>query len=891
MNNINFSNPWLLLIGLVILGCVFIPFFIAIKKDGFNFHNITSLIIHALVGIMITLTIADMTLEFNITETDVYVLADCSYSCNRNLNLIDDSINRLSKNLPNNSKLGVITYGKDYKVVTELGDKFKTVQNSGIDDSQTNVRDALEYTASCFSDSVVKRIVVITDGVESQNKSISGLIDEYESRGIHIDAMFLDNTLTEDADEFQVSNVKYNESTFIEKNEEAVVTIESNKAVDTVNIVLTENGIVPSDHAEYKMITSLSKGTNNFSFVLDTTTSGTNEYQVTVSEYKDSEHTTSTDTNPYNNTYTFSQNVSETINILFLSNDSTNGQVELNTFKNIYSDTERYNITSYVCDDENVPFLIDDLAKYDEIVLDSFNISADDFKNNAESFVNNLNTLVSEYGKSLITYGNTSAQNSTGEDCLKTLGDMLPVNYGSKNEAKTYTILLDISNSMNQISHLSIAKTAACKLLGTLSEKDYFTVITFYGNNQILCLGRATSKNIEDAKKKIEEVEAKQATNIEGALNYAYSLLDGTTYKVKQVMLISDGLTYSNSTTNTVEYYKKLFSDQVDKNVSTSCIYINENATQGVSVTYEKIIQGLNAAGGTVTKIVTEDEANGAAFDKVIDEATEIYKSGSFSVSTNLKKHESVEGLTISKTISSFYSSTSKSSADTVLSVSSKGVSYPLYATWSYGEGVVSTYTSLLKDYSTDVKSSDSVKFIKNVATTSTPKEKTTSAYSMDVELEGNQINVTVEAQTISSKVDVYLDIVGSNYTNRIKLNANDTNYTGSFEVDKAGSYKLTLTSQNKEYVKNFTISYFDEYDSFVSSDSSFLYNLITSDGTVSEDLNLTITNDGIDIVSYKYTFAPLFMILSCILMVVDVAIRKLKLQDIKSLFKKKKVN
>ena len=178
MNNINFSNPWLLLIGLVILGCVFIPFFIAIKKEGFNFHNITSLIIHALVGIMITLTIADMTLEFNITETDVYVLADCSYSCNRNLNLIDDSINRLSKNLPNNSKLGVITYGKDYKVVTELGDKFKTVQNSGIDDSQTNVRDALEYTASCFSDSVVKRIVVITDGVESQNKSISGLIDE-----------------------------------------------------------------------------------------------------------------------------------------------------------------------------------------------------------------------------------------------------------------------------------------------------------------------------------------------------------------------------------------------------------------------------------------------------------------------------------------------------------------------------------------------------------------------------------------------------------------------------------------------------------------------------------------------------------------------------------------
>ncbi len=889
MNNINFSNPYLLLIGLLLFCAIFITFFVLIKKEGFNFHNIVALVIHAVIAVLITLTVAGMYFEINITETDVYVLADCSYSSNRNLSTIDDSINRLYKNLPNNSKVAVVCYGKDYKVVTDLGEKFNTVKDSGIDDSQTNVKNALEYVASVFNDNVVKRIVVISDGIETSSKSISGLISDYEQRGIHIDAMFLDNTLTEDANEFQISNVELNDSTFVGKSEEAIVSIESNKDVSTVSIELKLNGVRPSDRNDYKVLTKLNKGTNKFSFELDTTIFGTQSYEVTVSEYKDSEHTESTDTNPYNNTYTFTQTVSQDIKILFLSNDETSGENELKYFKSIYNDTDRYTITSFINDDENIPFLLEDLCKYDEIVLDSFNVSKETFKDNAESFVNNVNTLVSEYGKSLITFGNTSTQNSTGSDSLSTLSNMLPVNYGANNDAKTYTILLDISKSMAQASHLIIAKTAACNLLSTLSTKDYFTVITFYGDNAIIASGRASAENIEAAKKKINDVEAKQATNIEGALEYAYSLLESTTYKTKRVMLISDGKSFTNGTVSNVESLKQMFSDKAANNITTSAILINEDATQGNISTYPTILNALASTGASVTKIVTEEEANGTAFDSIIDKETEVYKKdNNFKVKTAMKNHEVLNGITVSKNVTEFYSSSAKSSANTVMNVIDKGTEYPLYATWNYGDGVVSSYTSLIKDYST--QGTNEAKFINNIGITSTPKKQLSAPFDLEISLEGDLVSVEVTTTTVSSLQDIYLSVIGTDFNETYKLSRGSSNYFTSFEIENTGTYRFTLTCDNSEVSKMYNISYFDEYDSFIASDSSFLYNVITSDGKVSEDMNLVINNDNVNIVKYKYEFAPLFMILSVILFVVEIAIRKIKLQDIKSLFKRKKV-
>ena len=269
MNSISFTNPYLLFVGIALLAVVLVPFFLSIKKIGFNFHNITSLVIHGVLAVLVTLALAGMTLTLVMTETDVYVLADCSYSSIKNLDTVDTYIKDLNKNLPDNSKLGIICYGKDYEVLTNLGEKIKSVSENNIDDTQTNIRPALEYTTTLFNDDAIKRIVIISDGGETNQKSISGLISDYEERNIHIDAIFLDNNLKEDADEFQISDVSYNPKTYIGKDENVTITVDSNKKVMTANLNLYHNNEVVSNQT-----VRLEKGSNQFKINLDTSVAG-----------------------------------------------------------------------------------------------------------------------------------------------------------------------------------------------------------------------------------------------------------------------------------------------------------------------------------------------------------------------------------------------------------------------------------------------------------------------------------------------------------------------------------------------------------------------------------------------------------------------------------------
>ena len=92
MSSINFDNPFLLLIGIPLLLIAIIPFVIAIRKDNRTINNVISFIIHIVISLIITLAMAKTTYELVITETNIYVLADVSYSSNNNLELIDEYI-------------------------------------------------------------------------------------------------------------------------------------------------------------------------------------------------------------------------------------------------------------------------------------------------------------------------------------------------------------------------------------------------------------------------------------------------------------------------------------------------------------------------------------------------------------------------------------------------------------------------------------------------------------------------------------------------------------------------------------------------------------------------------------------------------------------------------
>ncbi len=79
------------------------------------------------------------------------------------------------------------------------------------------------------------------------------------------------------------------------------------------------------------------------------------------------------------------------------------------------------------------------------------------------------------------------------------------------------------------------------------------------------------------------------------------------------------------------------------------------------------------------------------------------------------------------------------------------------------------------------------------------------------------------------------------------------------------------------------------EYDEFTVYEASVLYKMVGGDGTVSEDGNLKIENDKSEVETYVIRLTVPFLAVCAVLFVADIIIRKLKWNDVVSLFGKVK--
>jgi hypothetical protein len=221
---------------------------------------------------------------------------------------------------------------------------------------------------------------------------------------------------------------------------------------------------------EYQKIkteaTACDAGMNLLTFRLPTEEEGVYEYKVVL--------TSSNDTIEENNEFRFTQRVCGKRKVLLVSGDQEDLLGIMSLYKND-ADIDFYQVDAR---HHNVPFTLDDLSKYDEFILSNVDIRE---INNVGAFIDSIDTLVSRFGKSLITFGDLSMQNKDHEAFTK-LEELLPVSYGNANkDEKLYTILLDVSRSMNDTYQLAIAKDAAIKLISILEDKDSVIYVPFAG--------------------------------------------------------------------------------------------------------------------------------------------------------------------------------------------------------------------------------------------------------------------------------------------------------------------------------------------------------------------------------------------------------------------------
>ncbi len=871
MTNISFDNPYLLLIVLPLILLILVPFFIAVRKENKSKSTTASLVLHLVIAICITVALAGTVLTAVITKTEVYVVADLSYSSNRSLDRIDGYIEDVKDNLPINSKLGVVCFGKDVILHTELGDRITSVIDAKVDEGATDISSALEYTSTLFGDDCLKRIVLITDGKETDTDAtgkLIGTIEKLYSQNIAVDAIYLNNNITPDVKEVQLTGVDFTKSTYVNHEVTADVLVQSNQESRAIaKLFMGENEI------DSRALT-LTKGYNIFSFDLPTSQAGSFDYTVRI--------ISDDDTLDINNDYCFTQNVTGELNVLIV----TSKQSDVERAKAIYGESatiDSFVITSKKLD---VPCSIEELCKYDEIILSDVDVRE---INNYTAFIDAIDKSVSLFGKSLVTMGDLKIQNKT-DDILKQLEDMLPIKFGnSDQDPKLYAIVIDSSRSMQNFSRLIIAKQAAIQLLDFLGEDDYVMVVNFWGEINVLQSPiRASDDNKATLTKKINSIEPYQGTVIGTALDKAGDLMIDLAFDEKQIMLISDGMSYTLDSDTPSDVVARLH----DNGITTSVIHAPPRE-EGIAT-----LKGIaSAGGGEYYEITNEKELDEIMFSEIADDITESVIEKQTSIKIKLEKDGVLNGISSLPDICGYTYAKAKSSASTVLALdyiksSGASIEVPLYSYWSYGEGKVASFTSSLSGAWTSLwQKGDASLFFDNMTKECIPDERIGYPYTLNVEYDGTYSTVEIIPASLNPSVTADATVTfpdGSAISEHLTFDS--SRYFYKFETPTSGKYQIKIVyafgKQSFEATDEFSLSYSPEYDMFAVFDPSSLHAAIRNRGTVSEESVPEIKNDEDKVATYTLPLTAPLMIIAVLAYIADIIIRKLKISDIKSFFK-----
>ena len=886
MKNISFDNPYWLLLIIPLLLLIFIPFFISVNRDNRSRGWITSLVIHAMIAVAVTVSAAGLVYTTVMTRTKIYVVVDTSYSMQGNLDAVDGYISQLYESLPPNSRLGVVCFGKDSVIHTYSGQEITSVKNATVDQSGTDIAAALDYTATLFAENELKRIVLVTDGCDTTSEgSIISSVERLRSKKIKIDTLYVDSNLEEGDVEVQLSDAKYTPSTYL--NHESTLTLLAQANTDTDAIIELWRC---KDGEEkyvsiYTSVLPLESGLNSVELALPTDEEGVFCYKAVISATED--------TSPHNNVYTLTQSVVGLRRVLLVTGKPSDVQRIGELYKN---DAE---IESYLIGrgGTDVPYTVEELSRYDEIVLSNVDLRE---INNVGAFVDSVDAVVSKYGKSLVTFGDLSMQNKD-DAIFARLEELLPVSFGNANkDERLYTLILDVSRSMNDTSQLIIAKDASIKLLSLLDDNDSVIYVPFAGKVLVeegwkpMKLGDTVdfagvsegTTYREWLYREIQEAEPYQGTLIGAALEQAYSNIKGLSFGESQVMLISDGLSYSHENEDATEIARKMRDEGIT--VSTVSVLSNDSMLPAIA----------EAGGGTYYALNRAEEVAELVFATIADDLTESVIEKESDVNVVNFRDGVLEGILSLPAVNGYVNSKAKADATTVLTVDYRKnaqtvTPVPLYAWRAHGNGRVSTFTGSLSDgWLRGWSEGETQTFFSNILTENTPARRVDYPFDLTVTYGGDNTSIEVLPSHLNPRATAFLRVTspdGSVLERQLAFDLNryfttvETPLTGRYRVEIVYSYG-THTFSASDY---FDVSYYPEYDAFTVFDITAVHDFMRNAGGVYTDGEIDLSPDKREIATYEYSFRIPLLILAVVLFVIDVFIRKTRWKDVKSFFKK----
>ena len=904
---INFLYPWLLLILIPAFALGFYLYFRISKRYRRTRNRVVSMVLYFIVSTLSILTLAGIHFTYEIPnmETEVILLVDSSYSGKDIEAQKNEFIMDAIKDSKDVCQIGVVTFGYGEPVyavplttnATSAYSEYITADKP--DGTATDIADALMYTRDLFKNKEVAKIVVISDGLETDGKATS-VVKELVAEGIEVNSVYFPSEKpTQEVQLVGVTTPDYNVN--IGDMFTLVANVKSSYE-GKVKLELYDNGTF-SNEVEVDVLNN--SGIQELEIEHQVSVPGLHSLELRISGGGDS--------CLENNTYRSFMYI-ETFTKILMVERNLGESDSLKTL--LMEENEQFDIqtVNILTDVDTMPKTVNDLRKYDQVIL--VNIANADMP---EGFVDELYTYVNDIGGGLLTVGGNQVDENGNqvldkgevvanaynrEDMYGTLyQEMLPVQAIDYTPPVAVMLVIDRSGSMDMPAgasaqtKLELAKEGAKACLNALTERDYCGIMTLEEKyTEEMRIQPMTQKAKLLAA--IDGIQTGGGTVFQDALAGAgRSLQSIKNVERRHIILVTDGIP----------------ADGFDQYSLPIEQYVND---VNAPVTFSFVIIGEDISNSDKNDIRRAAELGKGRFYDVWDVSSlprimreelnmkEIKAINYEPFQPKIDAHTSVvsgiEQVDIPE-LHGFYGTKLKSGAE----MSLKGEFVPIYAHWKYGEGMVGSFMCDLNNVwsSEFMANATGRRLIMNIINSIFPTKNIRTQEIEMVLSEGNyDLSMSVYTK-LEKNESIELEITSPNATGAltetrtIKPSAEEGYSRIAFAITQPGVHLLTVKKLDAEgnvlaktsMYKAF--AYSEEYNMFYDAEDG--QKLMTAlaesgQGKVIEETH-TIYEEIAKTLQRSYDPRIPFMITALVLFLLDIAVRKFKFKWIHEIVRDRK--
>ena len=893
-----YDRPWLLLLMIPAVLLALLPHFLTAKKYRRTRNRIVSLVAFLVASILAVNLLAGISFTYeNPNENnELIVLVDVSESGETERGEKDALVESIVSISDGDYNVGVVKFGYGQVYAAEMTSNTGKVisdyyASADPDTTASDIASALEYAMSLLTYPQSAKIVLLSDGIETDGEALSA-IRAIAARGVRVDTVYFP---TEEVPEVQILSVDIPEQyLMIDEPFNVELHLKTNIPIDGELLVDLELFDNEKKVGETQLTVTEKEMVIPVEITLDQR--GFHELAFKVS--------LSADTSDKNNTYHTYVSIQQFNKILLIEKYAG----ESAAMQEIFGDNYEVSILSIEENLSEIPRDIETLAEYEQIIL--VNIAYSDMPTGFEEL---LHRYVYNLGGGLLTVGGYNdgtvtdpiphAYNREDIDDSTYYKQMLPVNVIDFTPPTAVMIVVDSSGSMTTdavegTSKYSLALDGATACLDTLSDRDYCGIVSFQStaSEKMQLIPVAQKDKIVETIEYMRKNQDAGDTIFSGAIiraGEALSVLDNV--EKKHIVMITDGMP-----SDKLDVYGEYIKENLKKGITMSIITVGSK-----SDTYQSSMKEAAEMGGGKHYHLTEPKDIPSEMQKLLslEAIPEIAYGEEFKL-TIKDKTTVVTGIdeTSLPTLTGYYGTVKK--ADAVVPLMGKYV--PIYAQWKYGNGNVGSFMC-------DLNGTWSAKFINDIAGQSIVLNIVDGIFpSHDVRADG--INFVMKSDNYETQLNVH----GVPENHRIEVEVNpisnslvdlkesgitvtetEGNRRFIFTIKDAGLYEILVKRYDEEngllseIVLHKSFSYSEEYNYFTDREpigDELMTQLAKSGNGIVVDDVADVFNTFDKSVKREYDPRIVMLIIIIIAVLLDIAVRKFKFKWIHEIIRERKL-